>query len=63
MNLWTSFAANGIPDGYKDVVWEPVAGGGDPNQMGSLRCLNISDTVEMIKPPENERMTFWKTIY
>lgn len=60
VSLWTKFAATGDPNfsDKAEVKWTPVC-----KAENGFQCLNISDQMEMIDLPENEKIKLWDSMY
>ncbi|XP_037945474.1 esterase B1-like [Teleopsis dalmanni] len=59
IDIWTSFATNGDPNGetLENVIFEPLTR--DEN----MKCLNISEKMEFIDLPELEKLKVWNSFY
>lgn len=60
MKFWTTFAKYGNPNSEinPSVYWYPIYTTDD-----EYSCMNISDDLTYIIPPELERMHFWDTLH
>lgn len=62
IDIWTSFALNGNPncESLDEVIFQSVTNDDDS---GSIKCLNISKTIEFIDLPELKNMPVWNSFY
>lgn len=64
VSLFTSFAATGNPNDnlinadLQNVTWEPLDSLDPP-----FKCLNITDSLEIVTFPESERLQIWDEMY
>ncbi|CAH0550118.1 unnamed protein product [Brassicogethes aeneus] len=62
VKLWTNFVKYENPtpevdnEHFEGVLWKPIS-------KTDLPCLNIDETLEMVKNPDKERYQFWDSIY
>ena len=64
IGIWTTFAETGNPNsakvpGMKRVKWHRLTGSGEDH----LKCLNISDNLQIMDVPEMSKLKIWNNLY